>query len=82
MCLSIPLNGKSNGVRVVTGDHDADALLAAVADLLELGHPSHALGQAAVVHRGRGLVRLVDRVLVAQASRAFTLLKKIYTCCY
>ena len=50
----------------MTGDHDADALLAAVPPLLQLVHPLHALEEAAVVHVGGGLVRRVDRVLVAE----------------
>ena len=68
------LDGVPHGVGVVAGHHDADPLLAAVAPLLQLGHPAKALGQTAVVHVGGGLVRGVDGVVVAQLAGSLAFL--------
>ncbi len=69
-------NGKADRVGVVRRHHDADLLLAAVAQLLEVSHSAHALRQALVVHVGCRLVVRVDRILVAQQLRPLAFLKK------
>ena len=60
----------------MAGDHDADTLLIFISLKLELLHSSHTLLKASVVHGRRGLVRLIDRVFVAELDGALTLLKR------